>query len=81
MKDKNLKILSPRTSNPLLYVIACKLSCSMCSVQFFQWNCFNLVDTCNIALILFFKCDVTKFRIPLPLSHTMSHFVDLLLPP
>ena len=23
----------------------------------FQWNCFNLVDTCNIALILFLKCD------------------------
>ena len=23
-----------------------------------------LVDTCNIALILFLKCDVTKFRIP-----------------
>ena len=25
-----------------------------------QWNCFNLVDTYNIALILFLKCDVTK---------------------
>ena len=31
-----------------------------------QCNCFNLVDTCNIALILFLKCDVTKFRIPPP---------------
>ena len=31
----------------------------------FQWNCFNLVYTFNIALILFLKCDVTKFRIPL----------------
>ena len=40
----------------------------------FQWNCCNLVYTCNIALILFLKCDVTKFRIP-P-CHTMSHFVD-----
>ena len=39
-----------------------------------QWNCFNLVDTSNIALILFLKCDVTKFRIPPPLSH----FVDSL---
>ena len=33
----------------------------------FQWNCFNLVYTCNIALILFLKCDFTKFRIPPPL--------------
>ena len=46
----------------------------------FQWNCINLVYTCNIALILFLKCDVTKFRIPLPLWHTMSHFVDPLPP-
>ena len=41
----------------------------------FQWNCFNLVYTCNIALIIILKCDVTKFRAP-PLCHTMSHFVD-----
>ena len=34
----------------------------------FQWNSFNLVYTCNIALILFLKCDVTKFRTPPPLS-------------
>ena len=51
----------------------------------FQWCCFNLVDMCNIALILFLKCDVTKFRIPLtPLvtqCHTMSHFVDPSAPP
>ena len=47
------------------------LSCSMCNVQCF-WNCFNLVDTCNIALILFLKCDVTKCRIPPPLSHNVS---------
>ena len=33
----------------------------------FQWNCFNLVDTCNIVLILSLKCDVRKFRIPPPL--------------
>ena len=32
----------------------------------FQWNCFNLVYTCNVALILSLKCDVTKFRIPTP---------------
>jgi hypothetical protein len=38
----------------------------------FQWNCFNLVDTCNMALILFLKCDVTKFRITLPLSHNVT---------
>ena len=40
----------------------------------FQWNCFNLVYTCNIALILFLKCQVTTFRIP-PLvtkCHTLS---------
>ena len=42
----------------------------------FQWNCFNLVDTCNIALILFLKCDVTKFRIPPRACHTMSHFLN-----
>ena len=48
----------------------------------FQWNCFNSVDTCNIALILlvFLKCDVTKFTIPPPCS-TISHFVYPLLPP
>ena len=40
-------------------------------------NKINLVDTCNIALILFLKCDVTKFRIPPPLfKHTMTHFVN-----
>ena len=44
-----------------------KLSCSMFNVQ---WNCFNLVNTCNIALILFLKCDVTKFRIPTSPCHT-----------
>ena len=64
MKDKNLNILSPRTSNPLLYII---------------YN--NLVDTCNIALILFLKYDITKFRIPRPSCHTVSHFVDPLRPP
>ena len=32
----------------------------------FQWNCFKLFDTCNIALILFLKCDVTK------LSHNLT---------
>ena len=49
------------------------LSCSMYNA--FQWNCFNLVDTCNITLILLLKCDVTKFRIPPPLvtqCHTSS---------
>ena len=53
------------------------LNCSM-SIFLFQWHCFNLVDTCNIALILFLKCDVTKFRIP-P-CHTMLHFVDPVYP-
>ena len=60
MKGNNLNILSPPTSNPLLFI----------------YN--NLVDRCNIALILFLKCVVTKFRIP-P-CHTMSHFVDSLRP-
>ena len=32
-----------------------------------------MVDTCNIAVILFFKCDVTKFRIPpSPPSHNVT---------
>ena len=44
----------------------------------FQWNCFNLVDTCNIALILFLKCGVTKFRIPPP---PLSHNITLRRPP
>ena len=39
------------------------------------------VDMCNITLILFLKCDVKKFRIPLPPCYTMSHFVDPLRPP
>ena len=52
----------------------------MCNVQCL-WNCFNLVDTCNIALILFLKCNVTKFRIPsTPLLVTVSQFVDPLPP-
>ena len=38
----------------------------------FQWDCFNLVDVCNIALILFLKCDVITFRIPPPLSHNVT---------
>ena len=48
------------------------LSCSMFNA--FQWNCFNLVVTCNIAFIIFLKCDVTKFRIILPVTqcHTSS---------
>ena len=47
----------------------------------FQWKCFNLVYTSNIALILFLKCDVTKFRIHTPPPcQTMSHFVDPLPP-
>ena len=45
----------------------------------FQWNYFNLVDTCNIALILFLKRDVTNLRFPLP-CRTMSHFVNPLRP-
>ena len=38
----------------------------------FQWNCFNLIYTHNIALILFLKCDVTQFRIPPPLSRNVT---------
>ena len=44
----------------------------------FQWNCFSFVDKCNIALIIFLKCDVTKFRIPPP---SLSHNVTLSRPP
>ena len=39
----------------------------------FQWNCFNLVDTCNIPLILLLKYDVTKFRILPPSLVTQCH--------
>jgi hypothetical protein len=46
------------------------LSCSMFIDS--QWDCFNLVDTCNIALIIFLKCDVTKFWILSPLSHNVT---------
>ena len=48
------------------------LSCSMKMFNAFQWKCFNLADTRNITLILFFKCDVTKFRIP-PALFTQCH--------
>ena len=37
-----------------------------------------LVDMCNIALILFLKYDITKFRIP---PFPLSHFVDSLCAP
>ena len=43
-----------------------------------QLNCLNLVYTCNIALILFLKCDVTKSRIPPP---PLSHNVTISRPP
>ena len=57
----------------------CCLSCSMLNAC--QWNFFHSVDTYNIALIPFLKCDVAKFRIlPTPSCHTMLHF-DLLRPP
>ena len=63
MKDKNLNILSQRTSNSFLDII----------YNLYIYN--NLVDTCNIALILFLKCDVIKFRTSPPLvtqCHTSS---------
>ena len=42
--------------------------------NYFQLNCSNLVDTCNIALILFLKCEVTKCRIPpIPPLVTQCH--------
>ena len=41
------------------------LSCSMCNVQCFSMELFQFG---LYALILFLKCDVTKFRIP-PLSY------------
>ena len=36
------------------------LSCSMCNVRCLSMELFQFVYTCNIALILFLKCDVTK---------------------
>ena len=68
------------TKFPLMYEMARTLNVITCILvkllNAFQWNCFNLLDTCNIALIQFLKCDVTKFRIsPFP-CHTMSHFID-----
>ena len=58
MKDKKLKHLESTNfeSTPLY--------------NLYNYN--NLVDTCNIALYFFFKCDVTKFRIPPPLSHNIT---------
>ena len=59
MKDKNLNIFE---STDFISFIT-----------LYVYN--NLVDTCNISLILFLKCDVTKFRIPPPLVtqyHTLS---------
>ena len=58
------------------------LSCSMCNVTAFQLNCFNLVDTCNIALMLFLKSVVTKFRIPpCPLvTHCHTSSIPSVLP-
>ena len=58
--------------------IGLAVQCAMSNA--FQWNGFNLIDKCNIALIIFFKCDVTKFRIPPTPCHTLSHFVDPLRP-
>ena len=59
------------------------ITCILVIVQYamfnaFLWNCFNLVDTWNIALILSLKCDVTKFRISRP---PLSHNVTLRWPP
>ena len=51
------------------------ITCILVKLFNMQCNCFNLVDTCKIALILFLKCAVTKFRIPPPLvtqCHTSS---------
>ena len=48
------------------------LSCSMCNVQCFSMELFQFGCTCNIALILFLKCDVTKFRVSPPLSHNVT---------
>ena len=63
MKDKNLNIMSP-----LLCII----------YNFYNYLYNNLVDMCNITLLLFLKCDVKKFGIPPPL---LSHNVELRPPP
>ena len=47
----------------------------------FELNCFNLVDTCNIALILFLKCEVTKLRIPPSSLVTQCHTSSTLSAP
>ena len=80
MKDKNLNILSPRTSNPLLYIIYNWHS----SPIVFNWtvnirniHCVNIIAIIQRKnLILCLKCDVSKFRISPPPCHTRSHFVD-----
>ena len=38
----------------------------------FQLNCFNLVDTCNIALILFFLNVMSQNLVFPPLSHNVT---------
>ena len=52
MKDKKLSLLSTRTWNRLLYII-------------YNWHSSSIV--LFFYMVLFLKCDVTKFRIPLPL--------------
>ena len=67
MKDKNLNILSPWTSNPLPYIIYNGIV--------LIWTVKNQKYASSQLLILFFKRDVTKFRIPPPLAtqcHTSS---------
>ena len=61
MKDKNLNILSLQTSNPLVYII----------YDFYVFITIWLIHVIS-ALMLFLKCDVTKFRI-LPLLVIQCH--------
>ena len=54
------------------------LSCSMCNVQCFSIELFNLVDTCNIALILFLNVMSQHLG---SLAPPLSHNVALRRPP
>ena len=57
-----------------LNVITCILVVFQCAMfNAFQWNCCNLVYTCNIALILFLKCDVSQNLGSLPSLVTQCH--------
>ena len=66
---------SIKTAVPKLFLFPFKLCFNKINIE--SNIGMKMVGICNIALILFFKCDVTKFRIP----PSLSHFINPLCPP